>query len=95
MARYFGKMNPALAARLETARVSLTPPVLQGLAGILVPLEKMIVETHRELRVALTPAGDGGAPDGLALDRALASLEHLNKSAEAILVHLNELLTDA
>ena len=94
MARYFGKMNPALTARLETVHVRLPASLLQGLTGNLVSLKKMIIETHRAAG-ALAPADEGGAPDEPALDRAIASLEHLNESAEAVLEHLDELLTNA
>jgi hypothetical protein len=89
--RYFGETCPALAARWQAAIVDLAPPVLRELAGRLQVLEFATDETNRLLEAAQAAAFEDQESAETLLDRALASLEHLNEIAEAIMRHLDEL----
>ena len=55
-------------------------------------MEAAIIETKCELRAALLPNTEGGAPAESVLDHALASLEHLNEIAEVMMRQLDELV---
>jgi uncharacterized membrane protein YqiK len=89
--RYFGETCPALAARWQTAIVDLAPPILRELAGRLQEFEVITDETNRQLKAAQAAAFEDQESAEVVLDRALASLEHLNEVAEAITRHLDEL----
>jgi hypothetical protein len=91
--RYFGETCPALAARSEAAITGLAPPFLRDLAQRLRELEKATKATNRQLMVTLRPVVEDDAPTEPVLDHALASLEHLNEIAEAMMRRLDELLT--
>ena len=90
--RYFGETCPALVARWEAAIVGLAPPALRELAGRLQALEIVTDETNWELSAAQVAATEGQASTELLLDRALASMEHLNEVAQAMTRRLEELL---
>ena len=89
--RYFGETCPALAARCEAVIIGLPPPVLRELASRLQEFEAVTEETNRQLEAAQAAAFEDEESPELVLDRALASLEHLNELAEAITKHLDEL----
>jgi hypothetical protein len=89
--RYFGKSCPALTARWEVAIVGLVPPVLRELAGRLQAFEILTTQVNRELTTALAATAESAASAEPLLDRALASLEHFNEAAEAIMGRLDEL----
>jgi isopentenyl diphosphate isomerase/L-lactate dehydrogenase-like FMN-dependent dehydrogenase len=89
--RYFGGTCPALAARSEAAIVGLATPILRELAGRLQAFERLTNQVSAELRTALTAAAENHASAEELLDRALASLEHLNEVAEAMMQRLDEL----
>jgi uncharacterized membrane protein YqiK len=89
--RYFGETCPALAARWQTAIVDLAPPILRELTGRLQEFEVITDETNRQLKAAQAAAFEDQESAEVVLDRALASLEHLNEVAEAITRHLDEL----
>jgi hypothetical protein len=91
MKRYFGEICPALAARCEAVIIGLPPPVLRELAGRLQEFEAVTEETNRQLKAAQAAAFEDEESPELVLDRALASLEHLNEVAEAITKHLDGL----
>jgi hypothetical protein len=91
MQRYFGDTCPALAARWEATIVGLAPALLRDLAGRLRALEAATNETNRYPRVAFVEANDSHARAEPLLDRALASLEHLNEIAETMMRWLDEL----
>jgi hypothetical protein len=91
--RYFGETCPTLLARWEAAIVGLAPPFLRELVGRLQELEAVTNEINRQLEAALCPVAESRAPAEPVLDRALASLGHLNEIAEAMMRRLDELLT--
>jgi regulator of protease activity HflC (stomatin/prohibitin superfamily) len=91
--RYFGETCPTLAARWEAAIVGLTPSILRELAGRLQAFEILTNQVSAELRTALTSAAESRASSEELLDRALASLEHLNEVAAAMMRRLDELST--
>ena len=82
--RYFGETCPALAARCETAIIGLAPPILRELGGRLQEFEAVTDETNRQLKAAQAAAFEDKESAELVLDRALASLEHLNEVVEGI-----------
>lgn len=90
--RYFGETCPALAARWEAAIVGLAPPILRELAGRLQAFETLTNRVSGELRSALAAAAECDGSAEPLLDRALASLEHLNEVAAAIMLRLDDLL---
>jgi len=92
--RYFGETCPTLVARWQAAITGLAPPFLRELAGRLQELDEVTQEISRQLRVALCPVAQGGSTEPV-VDQALASLEHLNETAESMLRRLDELLTAA
>jgi hypothetical protein len=89
--RYFGERYPALTARWEAAIVGLVSPVLRELAGRLQAFETLTTQVNRELTTGLVATAESTASAEPLLDRALASLEHLNEAAEAIMGRLDEL----
>jgi hypothetical protein len=91
MQRYFGDTCPALAARWEATIVGLAPALMPDLAERLQVLEAATNETNQYLRAAFVEANDSHARAEPLLDRALASLEHLNEIAETMMRWLNEL----
>jgi hypothetical protein len=91
MQRYFGETCPALAARCEAVIIGLPPPILRELAGRLQEFEAVTDKTNRQLKAAQAAAFEDEESAELVLDRALASLEHLNEVAEAITKHLDGL----
>ena len=91
--RYFGETCPALTARWQAAIVGLAPPILRELAGRLQAFETLTNQVNGELTAALAAAAESHGSAEPLLDRALASLEHLNEVAEAMMLRLDELLT--
>jgi hypothetical protein len=89
--RYFGETCAALTARGEAALVGLVPPVLQELTDRLQAFETLTTQVNRELATALAASAESAASAEPLLDRARASLEHLNEAAEAIMGRLDEL----
>ena len=84
MRRYVGETCPALAARCYESLASLPPRMLWEVAAQTRALESFTDETNQQLRAALAAtAKDQDSVDAL-LDRALASLEHLNELALAL-----------
>ena len=79
------------AARCEAVIIGLPPPILRELAGRLQEFEAVTDETNRQLKAAQAAAFKDEESAELVLDRALASLEHLNEVAEAITKHLDGL----
>ena len=79
------------AARCEAVIIGLPPPILRELAGRLQEFEAVTDETNRQLKAAQAAAFEDEESAELVLDRALASLEHLNEVAEAITKHLDGL----
>jgi len=71
--RYFGE-TPALVTRSQAAITGLAPPFLRELAGRLWELDKVTLETNRQLRIALRPVAEGGSTEPV-IDQALASLD--------------------
>jgi hypothetical protein len=69
----------------------LAAPLLRDLAVRLQVLETVTNEISRQLGAALQPAAEGGAPAEQQLDRALASLERLEKIAGAMMRRMDQL----
>lgn len=85
--RYFGETCPALAAAI----VGLAPGVLRELSGRLQTFGALMDETNRQLKAAQATAFENQESAETLLDRARASLEHLNEVAQSITRDLEEL----
>lgn len=92
--RYFGETCPALAARWEAAIVGIAPANLRDLAGRLQAFETLTNQVNKDLTGALAAAAERRAPAEPLLDRARASLEHLNEVAQAMMRRMDELLRE-
>jgi hypothetical protein len=89
---YFWNVCPALTERWRQAMFTLPPSVLQDLSAEIKNLEAVTKWTNQQLHAAL---GAGGEPPEDLLDRALASMERLNESADTMMRLLGELLKSA
>jgi hypothetical protein len=89
---YFWNICPALTERWRQAMFTLPPSVLQDLSVEMKNLEAVTNSANQQLHAAL---GAGGEPPEDLLDRALASMEHLNEAADAMMRLLGELLKSA
>lgn len=87
MARYFGETCPSLVQKWDAALAGLAPRFLRELAGRLRVIEEISNKVNREIRELRRSSGDGPA-----LERALAQLELLMETADALMVRLDELL---
>jgi hypothetical protein len=92
MLRYFGETCPALAARCEIAIAGLPLLARREVAGRLQTLRALTNETNRGLTAAHVAVARGQAPAERLLDRALASIEHLNEIAQTMTGWMDELL---
>jgi hypothetical protein len=90
--RYFGETCPALTARWEAAITGLAPQPLREVASRQ-ELDAATKAAERQLKITLRPVAERGTSTEPVLDQALASLEHLNEIAEAMLRRVDELLT--
>jgi hypothetical protein len=92
IARYFGETCPALATRWEAAIVALAPAVLRELARRLQTFEALSDETNHQLKAARLAAAERHGSAEPLLDCALASLEHLDEVAKAMMRRIDALL---
>jgi galactokinase len=72
--------------------LGLPPSILRELAGRLRELEAVTNETNRALKAADLATAEGRESTEHLLNRALASMEHLNEVAEDTTRLLDELL---
>jgi hypothetical protein len=91
--RYFNEKCPELIARWQTA-AGLPAPFLRELGERIRELDEITQETNRQLRIGLRSVAEGTSREPV-VDRALASLEHLNEFAESMMQRLDELLRAA
>jgi hypothetical protein len=91
MQRYFWETCSALATRCEVA-IGLPPVARREVVGRLQTLRSITHETNRELTSARIAVAQGQIPDKILLDRALASIEHLNEVAQTMTRWMDELL---
>jgi hypothetical protein len=91
MQRYFWETCSALATRCEDA-IGLPPVARREVVGRLQTLRTITHETNRELTSARIAVAQGQIPDKILLDRALASIEHLNEVAQTMTRWMDELL---
>jgi hypothetical protein len=92
MYAYFWHTNKELTARWTEAMLRMSPAVLRDLAVELRELETVTNQTNLELEAAHRAAAEGREPAESLLDRALASMEHLNEIAEEMTRRLDEML---
>jgi hypothetical protein len=88
---YFGDTCPALAKRCETAIVGLRPPGRREAANCLQMFSAVSNEANRELAAARFAASTGHLTVEL-LDRARASIQHLDEVAQAVAHRIDELM---
>jgi len=89
---HFWHAGSDLAARWKDAQAKLRRPVLRPLTVILQQFEAVADDTNQEIRAAQLAATDGKASAECLLESAVASVEHLNLAALAIIRRLNESL---
>jgi len=89
---YFWHTCPELTARWKEAVLRLPPSVLRDLVIELREVETVTTRTDQELMAAGLAVAQGRESAEYLLDRALASMEHLNEVAEDMTQRLDELL---
>jgi hypothetical protein len=88
--RYFGETCLELVARCEAALSRGPPGAVLRLLGNLKELEAVTNKANRQVKAALAASGESSESAEPLLDRAFATLEHLNELAKAILSQLDE-----
>jgi hypothetical protein len=89
---YFWRICAELTARWKEAMLRLPPSVLRDLVIELREVETVTTQTDQELKAAGLAVAQGRESAEYLLDRALASMEHLNEVAEDMTQRLDELL---